>query len=100
MKRLFLLVAALLWAACEPKDLNDTGCEQATWFRDDDGEEVATDATCQRMAGILMRLQQQQSGQQQALQSSFASLQPEAQAAVQQAMESYASNFNNNVVTP
>jgi hypothetical protein len=66
-----------------------------------DEEDVATNTTCQRMAGILIRLQQQSSPGLM-LQSSFAALRPEAQAAVQQAMEQYAYQFNNNnhVVTP
>jgi hypothetical protein len=69
-----------------------------------DEADVATSLTCQRMAGILFRLQQQQQAGM-SLQSSFAALQSEAQAAVQQAMKQYASHhhqFNNtsHVVTP
>jgi hypothetical protein len=69
-----------------------------------DEEDVATNTTCHRMAGILLRLQQQEQQQSSpgimSLHSSFAALQPEAQAAVQQAMQQYAHQFNNHVVTP
>jgi hypothetical protein len=62
-----------------------------------DDEVVATAATCSRMAGILVRLQQEASSAD--LQDAFSTLTSEAQTAVHTAVEQY-SYLHNNVVTP
>jgi ABC-type proline/glycine betaine transport system substrate-binding protein len=62
-----------------------------------DDEEVATAAVCTRMAGILVRLQQEASAAD--LQDAFSTLTPESQTAIHTAVEQY-SYLHNNVVTP